>query len=216
MADDQDNGKSWWAAFDKAVLALCEVVALLFALPFGEDLYRGAPVTLRHQIYLGIGLMFAVTGPFVSRIAQTMSPQLQQVARNLYVWLAIILLIFVYGAYRDIWEPGIVASLESQNSALIAWLEAAETEKATLNEWLQQAQRERDDARKELKQPSPLQGSPMMSFPLPAPPSAAQECVTLAQRLADLDPAWASEKAQIEHIRSTMTALGCGCDAVKK
>jgi hypothetical protein len=55
-----------------------------------------------------------------------------------------------------------------------------------------------------------------LSYGLPAQKTKEQECTNLARRLADLDPHWDSEKIQIEHIRSTMTALGCGCDASKK
>src|SRR6516162_7770691 len=106
---------------------------------------------------------------------------------------------------------------ECWKSVLIEWLQqaqrergeanqdtaASEAQKATLIGWLQTAQHEG-------KTPA------MQTYPLPAPPTAAQECVNLAQRLAGLDPAWESEKVQIEHIRFTMTALGCGCDGLKK
>lgn len=48
---------------DKAIISLCEVLALLFGLPFGEDLYRGTRITYQHLFYLAIGLIFAVGGP---------------------------------------------------------------------------------------------------------------------------------------------------------
>jgi class 3 adenylate cyclase len=50
-------------AVDNAVLGLCEVLALVFALPFGEDLYKGTPVAAWHYVYLAIGLVFGLVGP---------------------------------------------------------------------------------------------------------------------------------------------------------
>jgi hypothetical protein len=235
VADDHDQRQAKWADFDKAVFGLFEALALLFALPFGEKLYRGAPITLSDTIYLGVGLVFAAAGPFVSRASKIMHPQLKLAARNVYVWLAVILLIFLYGAYQGITGPGSYAAQEARLATLSGRLQqgqrevseanrsvvVAEAQKATLIDWLQTAQHERDNARQERdqlrKNLEAQQSSPtFQTYSLPARPTAAQECVTLAQRLADLGPAWASEKAQIEHIRSTMTALGCGCGDSKK
>ncbi|HEY3909116.1 MAG TPA: adenylate/guanylate cyclase domain-containing protein [Stellaceae bacterium] len=55
-------------AFDKAVFGLCETVALMLALPFGEDLYKGTPVAISHYFYLFIGLLFAFSGPLWPQI----------------------------------------------------------------------------------------------------------------------------------------------------
>lgn len=37
---------------DRVVFGICELLALLFGLPFGEDLYRNAPITRQHYFYL--------------------------------------------------------------------------------------------------------------------------------------------------------------------
>jgi hypothetical protein len=131
-------------------------------------------------------------------------------------------------------------SVEAQKSTLIDWLQqaqrerddvrreldgvqherdeakqaavATEAQKKTLVEWLQEAQRLSGTASTELT------SRPFVTYPLHAPAAATseQECVNLAHRLADLNPSWASDKVEIEHIRSTMTGLGCGCGASKK
>jgi hypothetical protein len=48
---------------DKAVFSLCELLALLFGLPFGEDLYNDRPIPFWHYFYLVIAILFAVGGP---------------------------------------------------------------------------------------------------------------------------------------------------------
>jgi hypothetical protein len=122
---------------------------------------------------------------------------------------------------------------EAQKATLNEWLQqanrerdnarqevaAAEAQKATLIDWLQTAHHERDDARQERDQiqknlQSQRLGASSEIYITPPLPTAAEECVTLAQRLARLDPVMG--KVETEHIRSTMTALGCGCDASKK
>ena len=101
-------------------------------------------------------------------------------------------------------------------------LAAVEAQKATLVEWLQNAQHERDDARQErdrLQKQIQAQQShhPMQYYPLPATPSVAEECVKLAQRLADLHPGIVrSDQAEMEQIRSIMNGLSCGGGASTK
>jgi len=46
-----------------AVFGFCELWGLIFGLPPGEDLYRGAPVTARMVAFLAIGGAFAILGP---------------------------------------------------------------------------------------------------------------------------------------------------------
>lgn len=50
-------------SIDKAIIAVCELLGLLFGLPFGEDLYRNGEITLRYLLYLAIGILFAAGGP---------------------------------------------------------------------------------------------------------------------------------------------------------
>jgi hypothetical protein len=65
------------------------------------------------------------------------------------------------------------------------------------------------------QQRSPLQGSPLMTFPQPVR-TKEQECADLAHRLADLNPINPFENGAIDQIASALTALGCGCGTEKK
>jgi hypothetical protein len=120
-----------------------------------------------------------------------------------------------------------LTDVEAQKSTIMKWLQqaerdrdeakqgaaAAEAQKATLVEWLQTARHEAN----ETKTKQDAQFLPEVTYSLgPAPAATAgQECVNLAHRLAYLNPKGA-DKAEIDHIRSTMTALGCGCGASQK
>jgi hypothetical protein len=100
----------FWTAADKAMLGLCETLALLFGLPFGEDLYNDKPVTGLHGFYLAIGLLFAVAGPMWPWIrtrpwvSQTLVASLSRVPSNPYVWFTILMVLFLYGAGPDIYR----------------------------------------------------------------------------------------------------------------
>jgi hypothetical protein len=88
---------------------------------------------------------------------------------------------------------------------------ASEAQKATLVEWLQNAKNEG----------SKRNGtSPMVTFTMPGETpkgdTTAQECINLADSLAKLNPNDRFNKTKIEHLRSTMSVLGCGCEAIKK
>jgi hypothetical protein len=48
---------------DLAVFGFCELWALVFALPPGEDLYHGTPMSARMVAFLCIGAAFAILGP---------------------------------------------------------------------------------------------------------------------------------------------------------
>lgn len=51
------------SAVDTAVLGVCELLGLIFGLPFGDDLFHDHPVTPQHVIYLIVGIIFAAIGP---------------------------------------------------------------------------------------------------------------------------------------------------------
>lgn len=59
MADGEESTRG----SDRSILGFCELLGLMFALPFGEDLYHGTPITNAHTFYLIIGLLFALAGP---------------------------------------------------------------------------------------------------------------------------------------------------------
>jgi len=58
-------------AIDRAVFAVCELLGLTFALPFGDAIYRGEQPAQAQWIYLGVGILLGVAGtaPFWIREA---------------------------------------------------------------------------------------------------------------------------------------------------
>ena len=115
MAKSAPPSVNLQALADKAVLGLCETLALLFGLPFGEDLYNDKSVTGWHLSYLAIGLLFAVAGPLWPWIRTrawlpaNVSASLSRAALDARIWIAALLLLFIYGTgpeiYRRATEP---------------------------------------------------------------------------------------------------------------
>lgn len=99
-----------WTMADKAVLAICETLALLFGLPFGDDLYHGTPITGWHYFYLAVGLLFAGGGPMWPWIRtrkwvpKGFSAAISRAAADARVWLAVLLLLFIYGAGPELYH----------------------------------------------------------------------------------------------------------------
>jgi hypothetical protein len=110
MSQPLPPSTSFWSFADKAVAGLCETLALLFCLPFGDDLYNNKPVTELHLFYLAIGLVFAVTGPMwplirtISWIPEKVSASFSRAALDARIWVAILLLLFVYGTAPEIYQ----------------------------------------------------------------------------------------------------------------
>src|SRR6266851_8903413 len=105
MAEDSDNKMS---TSDKAVLGVCELLGLMFALPFGEDLYHGTTITNWHIFYLVIGILFAVAGPIwpqlKMRAPQHLSTTFVDAAQDFRIWLAVLLVLFVYGVGPEVYQ----------------------------------------------------------------------------------------------------------------
>jgi hypothetical protein len=102
--------RKFWSYIDKAVLSLFEVLALLFALPFGDALFHDKPVTNLYVLYLVIGCLFAIGGPMfpltrtVTWIPKGVAPSISAAARDARVWIVVLLLFFLYGVAPDIYE----------------------------------------------------------------------------------------------------------------
>jgi hypothetical protein len=99
-----------WHYADHAVLGLFELLGLLFGLPFGDDLYQDKPVSNLHWVYLVIGCLFAAGGPMfpltreVRWLPQWVAPSISGAARDARVWIAVLLLFFLYGVAPDIYQ----------------------------------------------------------------------------------------------------------------
>jgi hypothetical protein len=106
----QAGGQAFWNYIDKAVLSLFEVLALLFALPFGDALFHDKPVTNLYIFYLVIGCLFAIGGPMfpltrnATWIPKGIAPSISKAARDARIWIAVLLLLFLYGVAPDIYR----------------------------------------------------------------------------------------------------------------
>jgi hypothetical protein len=100
----------FWGYVDKAVLSLFEVLALLFALPFGDALFHDKPVTNLYILYLVIGCLFAIGGPMfpltrsVTWIPKGVAPTISAAARDARIWIFVLLVFFLYGVAPDIYQ----------------------------------------------------------------------------------------------------------------
>jgi hypothetical protein len=111
------------APSNKAVIAQCELLGLLFALPFGEDLYRGTPVTGWHIFYLIVGLFFAGLGgmwPSVRRRfpGNLLLLTLGRAGSDGRWWLAILLVLLVYTEGPNIYRRAVAPELPIPTTAV--------------------------------------------------------------------------------------------------
>jgi hypothetical protein len=102
------------SGIDGAVLALSELLFLLFGLPFGEDLYNDRPIPPIHWFYLGVAIFCAIGGPMWPTIRKrwatpNIAASIARSARDARLWVALLLVFFLYGvapeAYRRASAP---------------------------------------------------------------------------------------------------------------
>jgi hypothetical protein len=110
MAKSTPLSPSVQGMVDKGVLGICELLGLLFALPFGEDLYHDMPITGWHWFYLAVGVLCAGAGPMFpwirtrSWIPERFSASLSLAALDVRIWIAVLLILFVYAAAPDLYR----------------------------------------------------------------------------------------------------------------
>lgn len=121
---------AFWIYIDKAVLGLFELLALLFGLPFGDDLYHDKPVIGLHLAYLCIGVLFAIGGPMfplirkISWVPKWIAPSISGAARDARIWIAILIIFFLYGIGPELYWRA-TTPLSARISQLQAELESA-------------------------------------------------------------------------------------------
>ena len=127
----------FWTLADKAMLGLCELLALLFGLPFGDDLYHDKPIAsigVWHWFYLGIAALFAVTGPMWPWLrTRTWLPagvtaSLSKAPLDARVWIAALLLLFLYGTAPEIYQRATAPAPLPSVAPIQAQLDAANRE----------------------------------------------------------------------------------------
>jgi len=95
---DPDSQSS---ASARAVLGLCEFLALMFGLPPGEALYHRETIDFRMACFIVVGGFFAALGPAWPAMRKKFPQQvlilsLGRAASDARVWIAVLLLIFAY------------------------------------------------------------------------------------------------------------------------
>jgi hypothetical protein len=108
---------------DRAVAALCDLLGLMFALPFGEDLYRDTPITGTHIAYLVVGLMLAAFGHMWPKIKgavpQRVADTVALAALDFRLWIAVALIIFIVSIGPEVY---LRAAVPSQGQLSAPWL----------------------------------------------------------------------------------------------
>jgi hypothetical protein len=106
---DEAPAENLGQGVDKAVLALCELLALILATPFGEALYNKTAITIRMWIFFFLALGFAIMGPLWAPLRkkfprQALIESIGAVASNAWVWLLLLLVAFIYLLPPDIFS----------------------------------------------------------------------------------------------------------------
>ncbi|MGC2776486.1 MAG: hypothetical protein WA418_12735 [Bradyrhizobium sp.] len=103
---------------DGAVLAVSELLFLLFGLPFGDDLYHDHPIPLLHWVYLGVAIACAVAGPMWPTVrnrwaSPVVAASIATAARDARIWIALLLMFLLYGVAPDIYRRARVPDIAS-------------------------------------------------------------------------------------------------------
>ncbi|HLH88103.1 MAG TPA: hypothetical protein VKX28_06570 [Xanthobacteraceae bacterium] len=127
---DSKPKQDFWTHADKSMVALCELLALLFGLPFGDDLYHGTPITGWHWFYLAVAVLFAVGGPMWPwlRSRKGAAEAFTRAAAHPFAWLAVLLALFFYGVgpemyRRATWQAPVAppATLSAADAGTFGW-----------------------------------------------------------------------------------------------
>jgi hypothetical protein len=109
------------APSNKAVLGLCDLLGLVFALPFGEDLYHDTPITGAHIGYLVVGLMLAAFGHLWPRIKASLPARLSHTvtlaALDFRVWLGVLLVVFIISVAPEVYQRATTPSPTAEDIA---------------------------------------------------------------------------------------------------
>jgi hypothetical protein len=108
VSEETSEKPTWATSLDKAVFGLCELLALVFALPFGDALYHGTPISGSQIAFLVLGGAWAAAGPMWPLIrvkAAQPAKGLESAARDARTWIAILLFAFGYFFFRTPLPP---------------------------------------------------------------------------------------------------------------
>jgi hypothetical protein len=114
MAPQIKKKPEWfWTAADGAVAGISELLALLFGLPFGDDLYRDKPISGWHLFYFAVAILFAIGGPMwpymrkKSWVSKNFIARVSAGATDPWNWVAMLVVLFLYtNSTFFVWNPG--------------------------------------------------------------------------------------------------------------
>jgi hypothetical protein len=104
MPKRPEEKPTWVGSLDKAVFGFCGLLGLVFALPFGDALHRGTPISSSQIGFLILGVAWAAAGlmwPIVrAKAAPPATASLETAARDARTWIAVMLFAFGYFFFR--------------------------------------------------------------------------------------------------------------------
>jgi hypothetical protein len=154
--DKSDKSGTAHSGVDGAVLAVSELLFLLFGLPFGDDLYHDRPIPALHWFYLAIAVTCAIGGPMWPTMrnrwaSPRVAASVANAARDARVWIAVLLIFFLYGVAPDIYRRAIVPVATKPGTGFTQQQvnEKISVAVTNLNSQLTEANRQRDAARRD-------------------------------------------------------------------
>jgi hypothetical protein len=113
------------SGIDGAVLALSELLFLLFGLPFGDALYHDKPLTARHWAFLAVAVLCAIGGPMWPTIrnryaSAAVSLTVARAARDARTWIAVLLIFFLNGVAPELFRRA-TAPTAPATSTTLCW-----------------------------------------------------------------------------------------------
>ena len=104
MSEQPEEKPTWVGSLDKAVFGLCGLLGLVFALPFAQTIYHGAPISRSQIGFLVLGVAWAAVGPMWpmirAKVAAPAAASLETAARDARTWIAVMLFAFGYFFFR--------------------------------------------------------------------------------------------------------------------
>jgi hypothetical protein len=122
MSEQSEEKPTWLGSLDKAVFGFCGLLGFMFALPFGDAIYHGTPISSSQIGFLVLGVACAAAGPmcamFRTKAVAPATASLEIAARDARTWIAVMLFAFGYFFFRTPVPPPLPSA--SQITAAVA------------------------------------------------------------------------------------------------
>ena len=109
MSGEFSERPTWIDSLDKAVFGFFELLGLVFALPFGDALYQGMPISKPQIAFLILGAACGAAGPMWplirAKASTPLTASLERAAKDARTWIAVLLFAFGYFFFRPTVTP---------------------------------------------------------------------------------------------------------------